>query len=135
MAVDQQRQTKSDDDLQDNSRDHKLSGRLQANPHVLIGEDITVIVQADEPQRQIGHAQIEAGERQPDHPDQREDVDRQQQRNCRRYEQPGDSAIRQAARASGDLTSPLRADAIDLGVGMNDQRSLRFAELTGLPGR
>ena len=81
----------------------EMRSRLKMLPNVLVGEDVDVIVDADEPcrVRQVRH---ESGERQTDRPDQRKDVDREQEKHRRGNEQPDDGPIGR----SGDAPRTLR---------------------------
>src|SRR4029077_881877 len=79
LTVDEQRKPEADHDLHGDRTDDETSSHLQAVPNVLVGQDIDIVVEADEADRQVRHAEIETGEGEPDHPDQRKDVDREQQ--------------------------------------------------------
>ncbi len=101
LLVDEQRETQADQNLQRDRPKHEMRGDLEVRPNILVGEDVDIIVDADEPGRgrQVGH---QAGERQPDRPDQRKDVDREQQQHRRQDEKPGDRPIRQPPHPHGD---------------------------------
>ena len=61
--------------------------------HVGVGQDALIIAQADPFHFGIGLVGGKIREAQPDGPDQRKDVDRQQKEDRRGYEQPGDGPV------------------------------------------
>ena len=83
--------------LQQDRPEHEMRRRLHRRPDVRVGQHRLVVVDADIRGRRVRTVGAVVGEREPDRPDQREDVDRQQQDDRRRDEQPGDGPIGQAA--------------------------------------
>jgi hypothetical protein len=77
-VVYEERQTEADQDLQRDRPKHEMRSDLEVRPKILIGEDVDIVIDADETGgvRQVGH---QAGEGEPDCPDQRKNVDREQQ--------------------------------------------------------
>ncbi len=74
-----------------------MRGRLHGEPDVLVAEDARVVVDPDVLQHLVGTIGAVVREGQPDRPDQRKDVDRQEEDNGRRDEDPRDRPVRQAA--------------------------------------
>src|SRR5437762_3420951 len=66
-------------------------------PYLRVRQYVAVVVETDEPDRCIRTIGPIVGERELDRPQQREDVDRQQQQYRRRNEQPGDRSVGHAA--------------------------------------
>ena len=77
-----------------------MRGRLHRGPYVRIGEHRNVVVDADIGNRGVRTIGAIVGEREMNRPDQRKDVDREQQDDRRRDEKPGDDPIGQAPHAS-----------------------------------
>jgi len=92
-AVDQQRQTEPQHKFERDRPQHEMRGRLHGGPHVGIGQYVAVVVEADIGDRGIGAVGPVVGEGKLDRPQQREDIDRQQQYDRRRDEQPGDGPV------------------------------------------
>ena len=76
---------------------------LHRVPDVGVGQDALVVAQADALDLGVRPVRAVVGEGEIDRPDQREDVDREQQQDRRRDEQPGDGAVgeRRMRRATG----------------------------------
>ena len=95
--VDQVGEREADQRLQQDRPEQEVRGRLHRGPDIGVVQDRHVVIDADVDHRRIGPVGAVVGERQPDRPDQRKDVDRQQQHDRRRDEQPRQRAVRQAA--------------------------------------
>ena len=113
FLVDQVGQREADQHLEEDRPEQEMRRRLHRVPDTRVVQDGVVIVQPDPFDRAVGPVGAEVRQAQPDRPDQREDVDRQQQRDGRRHEYPGDGAVRQSA-------DPARQTA---GPGLGDGRS------------
>ena len=101
LAIDEQRQAEAEQHLKEHRPANKMRGRLQIAPDVLAGQQALVVACADPlhlPARLIGAV---VGEGQHNRPDQRKDVDRQQQQDRRQNEDPGHHAIGNAAPRKG----------------------------------
>ena len=94
FLVDQIGQREADQNLQDDRPDQEMRGGLHRVPDVGVGQDALVVAQTDPFNIAVRTVDAEVREAQPDRPDQRKDVHRQQQEDRRRYEDPGDRAIR-----------------------------------------
>src|ERR1043166_3697547 len=78
-----------------------MCGRLHGRPDVRIGYDRNVVVDAYVAHRRTRTVGAVIGERQPDRPDQREDVDREQKQDGGSDEDPGYDPVRPAAYVAG----------------------------------
>ena len=135
LTVDEQRQTEADDHLQRNRPDDEMRCHLHALPDILIGQDVDVVGESDEAQRRVRQVRFVIGEREPDRPEQRKDIDRQQQHDRRRDEEPGDAAIGEAADAPGDAERGSRGDAVDECLGSLAGGHRDLSEPAGPPAR
>jgi hypothetical protein len=68
---------------------------LHRQPDIAVGEDALIVAQADILHLAIGSVGAEVRERQIDRPDQRKDVDRQQQEDRRPDKNPGYRTVAQ----------------------------------------
>ena len=97
LAVNQIGQRKANQRLQQDGPEHEMRRRLHRGPDIWVGEDRGVVVDADVADLGIGPVGAKVGKRQLDRPDQRKDIDCQQQQHRRRDKQPDDGPVRQAA--------------------------------------
>ena len=97
FAVDQIGEREAEQRLDSDRRQHEACRHLHGLPDVRVAEQVGIMLEAQPPHRCIRPIRPIIRERQPNGPDQREDVDRQQQHDGRRDEQPGDRAVGQPA--------------------------------------
>ena len=100
--VDQVGEAEADQGLDGDGPQDEMRRHLHVVPDVGIGQHALVVAQAHPQHRLVRPVGAEVREGEPDRPDQREDVDREQQGDRRRDEQPGDRPVRQAAHAAGE---------------------------------
>jgi hypothetical protein len=94
LLVDQPGQAEADNHLQEHGPAQEVRRDLQGVPDVAVAEHAAVVVEPDELDRLVQPVGPVVGERQPNGPQQRKYVDRQQEHDGRRDEQPGDGAVR-----------------------------------------
>ncbi len=102
LAVDEPGEREADQDLEEDGPDQEMRRGGHVRPDVLIGQDALVIAQADPLDLGIRFVRGVVGERKTDGPDQRKDVDRQQQEDRGGHEDPGDGPVRQTAHLAGE---------------------------------
>ena len=102
LSVDEERQTEADDDLENHRPAQEVRGRLQVLPDVLFVEDAFVVAQTDPLDVRIGPVCPEVREAEPDGPQQREDVDGEQNQDCRGDEEPDDGSVGETADLAGE---------------------------------
>ena len=96
LPVDQIGECKTNQRFEEDRPEHEGRGGLHRDPHLGVAEDALVVRQADVLDDLVGPVGPVVGKAQPDRPDQRKDVDGEQQQHRRCNEQPGDRAVRQA---------------------------------------
>ena len=99
--VDQQRKREAEQHLEQDRPEHEMRRDLHRMPDVGIGENTAVVLQPHPVRAPAGPIRLEIGEGELDGPDQREDIDRQQQQDGRSDKDPGDGAV-------GDPAQPAR---------------------------
>ena len=99
LPVDEQRQAEPDQHLEQDRPEDEMRRRLHRCPDVGIGQDVDVVVDADGSVLHPPHVRLVVRERHVDGPQQREDVDREQQHDRWRDEEPRDRAIGHPAEA------------------------------------
>ena len=123
--------------LQQDRPEQEMGGRLHRRPNVRIGEHRNVVVDADVGDRRIRPVGAIVRERKVDRPDQRKDVDREQQHDRRRDEEPGNDPIGQAPHAPRQGLGRGARCLVeqDLRVGRVHHRRIISATNTALRGR
>ena len=96
LAVDQVGEPEAEHGLDDDGPEHEVRRRLHRDPDVGVGQQPLVVAQPHPLDLGVRPVGAVVGEAEPDRPDQREDVDRQQQHDRRGDEQPGDRPVGQA---------------------------------------
>ena len=92
LAVEQQRHAEADQHLAADRHQHVFRRDAEVVPDVVVGQQIAVVLQADEGRRRVGRG-AEIGERVAERIDQRKDVEDDQERNRRDDEQIADREI------------------------------------------
>ena len=109
LAIDQIGQREADDGLQQDRPEHEMRRRLHALPDFRVRQDRLVVIEPDIAQRRVGAVGAVVREGELDRPDQREEVDREQQDHRRRDEEPGDGPVGEAPDPAGDRGRGRRA--------------------------
>ncbi len=100
FTVDEIGEPKSDGRLKRNRPEHEMRGRLHRSPHISRAQDVAIPLGAEIDERPVGTIGLIVGEGQINRPDQRKDIDRQQEHDSRRDKEPSDGTIRKAANAA-----------------------------------
>ena len=97
FLVDQIGQREADQHLQNNGPDQEMRRRLHRVPDIWISQDASIVSQPNPFDIIVRAVHPEIGEAQPDRPDQRKDINGEQQKDRRRHKYPSNRSIRQAS--------------------------------------